>query len=304
MVMLPEDITASTWYFLISISINSLVLLIFCGIVLRQFIIKKTVGTLLLFISYLFILLAEIDNSLTIGTYIFTNINEKYLAVIQLVFPLLYGIGYVFLYFFANRHILQDSDVIKAITSILLSAIVSILTGLMIFDAIMNAPNTLLSNNPILQGPNILQYIPNQIIGLVMFLPIFIFIHIRIIIRLIKIRSTVDSKLAKVGFTYILLSMLFLILSTLTVSFYLYDYVVINPVFVNLAHGLRMIFVTVGSILGYFGWTLPDWLRRRIRGKAWIVKQITKEFKPSTKPILSSNEKDHNKTIAIELNEK
>ncbi|MBY8995576.1 MAG: hypothetical protein KGD59_13585, partial [Candidatus Heimdallarchaeota archaeon] len=113
------EITAFTWYFLISALFVCIALIISVVILLRHFLKTKTQGTILLLLTYTLFTIAEI--LITVGQWYYTFVSETnpITGYLELSFAFFYAIGYIFFYFFANRHILEDNDLVKSLTSIL-----------------------------------------------------------------------------------------------------------------------------------------------------------------------------------------
>ncbi|MBK5114025.1 MAG: hypothetical protein JJE41_10370 [Candidatus Heimdallarchaeota archaeon] len=88
-------------------------------------------------LTYTLFTIAEI--LITVGQWYYTFVSETnpITGYLELSFAFFYAIGYIFFYFFANRHILEDNDLVKSLTSILLTVIVSFATSLM-FSEIVN----------------------------------------------------------------------------------------------------------------------------------------------------------------------
>ncbi|MFW9923816.1 MAG: hypothetical protein ACFFDW_11075 [Candidatus Thorarchaeota archaeon] len=298
-----------TAYVLASGTIMLLIALTFDIILLRQFFKKRTIGTFLLFLTYLFFTFGEMTT--ISGNYIYTFLPsyEATAAHIQLFYVTLYGLGFVFLYYFANRHILQDSDIIKSITSIGLSFLIGILAAFMTSEITQNNPNPFFYNRAELvgfiipSGTNMPQYLPSTIIGLLIYVPILLFIQLRMIINIFKILRGLDNRISKFGFTFIFLSVLSLVLGTFASSFFIYDFVTASAILNALFHTLRIIFNTLGFMFGYIGWIMPDWIKNRLRGKAWIVKQMKKEVSTNVSLIASSNVKANNSNQVVEISE-
>ncbi|NHJ86009.1 MAG: hypothetical protein FK734_11145 [Asgard group archaeon] len=293
-------VTAYQVYFL-SISIGATIFSnIFVFLLFRQFIKKKTLGTIILWISFLFVAIAETFTAIGQTLYVVIGDND-YTGHLEISFVFCYGLAYVFFYYFSNRHILQDKDFLKAVTTIFSTAIVSLVSALMFSEIINEVANPNFYDTVILVGPNVIQYLPKTAVGLIMYIPIFIMIHIRIVLRLLKIRRDLENPITKRGFTFILYSVMIMVLSTLISSFYLIPGVAENAIIVGFVHSARGLTAMISIILGYFGWIMPDWLKKRIRGKAWIVKQMSKEFTAKIEPIASSSTNMSN--VAVEISE-
>ncbi|HUT81606.1 MAG TPA: hypothetical protein VMZ29_10440 [Candidatus Bathyarchaeia archaeon] len=291
-------VSAFTGYFLFISTTAAVFSNLFTIILFRQFLKKRTLGTILLTISFLFVSIAETFTA--VGQYFYVFIGDNiYTGYFEVSFIFCYGIAYVFFYYFSNRHILQDKDFLKAITTIFSTALVSLISAFMFSDLLNNIVDPVFVDTIILYGPDVIQYLPSQIVGLAVYVPIFALIHIRIIVRLIKIRRDLENPVTKRGFTYILYSVVLMVLSTLVASFYIIPGVNEIPFVVGILHTFRGGTAIISIIFGYFGWILPDWLKRRIKGKAWIVSQMKKEITTKIAPIASSKTVNLSKADSI-----
>jgi len=268
----------------------------------RQFLKKKTIGTALLAISFLFIAFGEIATAVGETLYFFKG-DSHWVGYLILFYPFFYSIGYIFFYYFANRHILQDKDFVRVMTTVFLTTIISFTIALMVAEIMFEIPNPRFYQKYILAGVDIALYLPQLIDGIALYLSVFSLIQLRIVFRLIRIRRDVENHVARKGFTYILASVMLNMSSSLIASLYMLPKIHEIAILVGLIHTLRGITATISVILGYFGWILPDWLKRRIHGKAWIVKQMSKEITGTTEPIASSFSKKKKKEI-VEIVEK
>ena len=254
-----------TWYFLISTLILNICAIVFVILLIRRFIIKRTQGTLLLTIFYLLITIGEILNGSGLWISAFVLDANKASAYLELGFPLLYGIGYLFLYFFLSRHMMQDNDVIKAIISIILSAFIGIVFSFMIGEVFYEVSNPRVHQMIIMEGPELIQYLPSLLGGSLMLLPIFLIVHIRTIILAMKFQKAVSDPQEKIGFFFIQIAIFCLILSSLVAGVFTIPEIENIWGMYSLLHSLRMFFLFLGLLFGYFGWIYPDWLKNYIR---------------------------------------
>jgi hypothetical protein len=272
------EITGLTWYFLITAIIIIIVNVVFDTILIRQFIKKRTIGTALLTITFIFIGLAELLNATGLWYYVFGSQTSKISGFLQLNFSTLYGMAFLFFYFFAHRHILNDNDVLKAFVSIVLGLVIGVISTMMFTQLRSDEPQNLYYYGTVLfEGVNIKQYIPSLVAGLILFVPMLLIVLIRIIIRIYQIQKRVENPIAKAGFRFILYSTLSLVLSVATASLFTTPGIGNYPAIITIIQSFRLFFVAIAFLFGYFGWILPDWLKRVIRGKAWIVKQIAQK---------------------------
>lgn len=258
------EITAYTWYFLITATIVCVALIISNIIFLRHFLKTKTQGTILLLLTYSLFTIAEI--LITAGQWYFTFVSETnpLTGYLELSFAFFYAIGYIFFYFFANRHILEDNDIVKSLTSVLLTMIVSLVTSFMFSELVNQTVDPVFYHKVLINGPNFTQYLPTLLAGLMIILPLFLFIHLRVIIGIVKIRKSTEDPVSKIGFTFIFYTIIGFVLSTVIASAFIIPNIGNHPVVITTLHTLRSLIVIIAVLLGYFGWTLPSWLRKNI----------------------------------------
>ncbi|MHA1879031.1 MAG: hypothetical protein ACTSYG_01420 [Candidatus Heimdallarchaeota archaeon] len=132
---------AFTWYFLIISYLASLLALAFVFLLFRQFLKKKTLGTLLLTISFLFVAFGEIATALSETLYFYQG-DSHWVGYLILSYTFFYSLAYIFFYYFSNRHILQDKDFARAMTTVFLTAVVSIFITLMAAEIMFDVPNS------------------------------------------------------------------------------------------------------------------------------------------------------------------
>jgi hypothetical protein len=232
-------------------------------------------GTALLAFTYLFITFAEIANTLGLWFDAYKAVPRAAIGGIQIMFVSFYLTSLVFLYFFANRHILRDNDWLKAIVGVFGGQLVAVGTTLMFMDLIQGEPYTFVSN--LFMGQvNIYRFVPSTTLALIMLLPLLLLVVIRIIIRLLGLRTQIKDRVARKGITYILWSFVCITLTFIAASAFTIDLIQTSPLAMSFFHGLRMALSITALLLGYLGWILPNWLKRRIRGKAWIAQTAEK----------------------------
>ncbi|NHJ85860.1 MAG: hypothetical protein FK734_10390 [Asgard group archaeon] len=238
---------------------------------------KRTVGSLFLLISFGMISASELLNTASIwigGLYGNTYANVVYW--LQAFFVNLYGLAMIYFYLFSTRHILKDNEVVKSITAVILGEGVAVITTLLItylrggyinFEAVVEF-NLANSDIPFIA--------PSPIMLLAIYVPLVLIILIRILISLFTLGRKITDPVAKRGTTYITISVYGL--TSVMVLFILMQIPVINSsvpamFFLQIS---KILSLTLMMVFGYLGWTLPDWLKKRIRGKAWIVQAFKK----------------------------
>ena len=88
--------------FVSNLFIMSCSLLVFSIVLFRQFIRKRTIGTILLTISYLLLAIGESSQAFSYIVYFFFD-QRIVVAQLQIGYVLFASLGYIFLYLFANR---------------------------------------------------------------------------------------------------------------------------------------------------------------------------------------------------------
>jgi len=257
-------ITGITWYFLISAIVVSVGTIIFVILMIRQCFIKRTQGAIILSLFYLFLAIAEILNTAGLWYSVFISEINKVSAYMELSFPLFYGIGYLFLYNFLVRHIVQDNDLIKSSISIILVLFIGIICSFMFAEVFYDISDPIAYQLIYMDGPDIIQFLPTLFAGIFIFLPIFLLVHIRIIVIIFRIRRVVNTPLEKIGFSFILFSLIFLISSSLVASLFTITGIEEIPGIYALLHSLRTFLLGIGLLFGYFGWIFPTWLKGAI----------------------------------------
>lgn len=270
-------VNGTTWYFLISTLNLSICAIISVILLIRHSIIKKTQGVILLTIFYFLITIGEILNCIGLWLSAFVIDIGKTSAYLELCFPLFYGIGYLFLYFFLSRHMMQDKDVIKAIISIILAVLIGMVFSFMISEVFYDVANPKVYQMIFMDGPELNQYLPSLLGGSLILIPIFLLVHVRTIILAMRFSRAVSDPQEKSGFSFIQAAIYCLILSSLIAS--LFTITGIEEIWglYSLLHSLRIFFLFLGLLFGYFGWIYPDWLKnyikRRIDKKNEVLSQ-------------------------------
>ncbi|NHJ46666.1 MAG: hypothetical protein FK733_02650 [Asgard group archaeon] len=298
-------IEAYSYPYIIAGVLNSIVLLSFVILLLRNFFKKRTIGTFLLIMTYTFLLGNEI---LALTAFILEGVNPARFgiagSVMQLigVYLLMYTINWM--YFFANRHLLRDNDLFKSLYTSILSGLVGITGALSIYDAIAGTGDFWLAKIE-LTGVDFNIYYP-PINGFRIMLTILLFLvgtftYIRIMWRTFNLQRKAKDIVTKKGFRVVTVSVLLLLLTGLVLGSYMLgaNRIALVSALLYIVRG----FIVIGAVVtGYIGWLMPDWVRRRFRGKAWITKVYT--GKTSAPPAHQANiPKSADSSRMIEISE-
>ncbi|MHA1462192.1 MAG: hypothetical protein ACTSQ0_03890 [Candidatus Heimdallarchaeota archaeon] len=288
-----ENLTPAGWFYIIIGVVGSVFFIGFFGVLVRNYFKKRTVGTGLLLLFFGTFILADILTNLgtwTNATMIFGDNSVLVHGYMQIFSLILNLTSFIFFYYFANRHILRDSDITKSFTSIILTLLLGVLGGMMVSELIAEyIPDALagtygwgLDQEGFTQyiaygGTGTYQFIPHLIAALVIFIPIILIIFVRIIYRLIVIRRNLKEKVARTGVTLILLSVIFIFLERAVAVLFTQEAITNNGALVVTINIIRVLCNISIVVFAYLGWILPDWLKKAIRGKAWIVKSLDKK---------------------------
>ncbi len=287
------SVTNAGWFYLIFGAVGSAFFIVFFGILVRNYFKKRTVGTGLLLLFFGTFILADIltqAGSWINASMIFGDNSVLAHGYVQIISLILNLASFIFFYYFANRHILRDSDITKSFTSIALTLLLGILGGMMISELIAEYIPSVsegiygwgLDQEGFTQyvayaGTGTYQFIPHLLAALVIFVPIILIIFVRIIYRLIVIRRNLKEKVARTGVTLILISVIFIFLERAVAILFTQEAITNVGTLVVVVNIIRILFNIAVVVFAYLGWILPDWLKKAIRGKAWIVKSLDKK---------------------------
>ncbi|NHJ48560.1 MAG: hypothetical protein FK733_12315 [Asgard group archaeon] len=248
----------------------------------NNFLRKKTTGTLILFTSYLIIAL-----SAAVGAVVYNlqaiELGGSVVRILQTISTLAPQIGLLLIYIFSCRHILKDNEVTKSLTLMVATFILGVVFMFYIFGLFgTTAPidseawYALSTNNPT-------PYLENISIGILSMLLVLIQIYInsRIFIRAFVLSRRTDKLIRKRGLLLIAWGLVIYLTSGIIITLELsVDWGSIGLSSIQLVFWmLRKIGFVASYIFLYLGWIMPDWFRRRIRGKTWFesrYKEISK----------------------------
>ena len=257
-------ITTLTLYILISSSIVTLAVFTFVGFLIYRSSKKRTEGILYLIAFYFCIGLGELFLILGMWHDVYISNVNIISGVLETGYTLFYGIGYIVLYIFLNRHILQDNEIVRSLIVIALTLIFGIVSTLIFSEIYYEIENPIFYQTVNMTGPDIPLYLPTLGIAITLFAPVFLIIHVRMIWMLIKMTRIVEDKVEKFGFVVIFGAIVCLILSIISASLFTIPSIYNYPILPTLLHTLRFLFIYFGLWLGYFGWVFPEWLQKKV----------------------------------------
>lgn len=279
--------TAIQWFALIQGIIVTIASLVFVAIMTRRFFKKKTMGTALLAIFYLFFTLTQGSNTIFNFYSLYKPLVVGHKISIMIYMATL-TFSYVVLYVFASRNILKDNDITRMLNAIVLIILPTVFFGMFGYELFREVANPLFYTIEFQPGTEFLQYMPTMLMGIIIYIPFVILVHIRLIatMSLDLIRKRIKDPVRKKGWEFILYAVITLILSVfLTVAFTIDG---ITPGIVIALYTVRAVLLIAGLFLSYLGWILPTWFRNRIREKTWLAKNVKQLGKKPTACFVTS----------------
>lgn len=236
----------------------------------NNFVRKKTTGTLILFTAYFIIGSAAILGALVFNLQALTD-NVIVPRILQTITTMSPQIGLMLIYIFACRHILKDNEVMKSLTIMIASFIVGLVFTVYILGVLgITAPvNTdvwyaISTNNPTADLENISVSLLSVLLVIVQ-----VYINARIFIRAFILSRRTDKEIRKRGLLLIAWGLVIYLVGGLVISM---EIAVpwTNPVIPLIFWMIRKVLFLTSYVILYLGWIMPDWFRRRIRGKTWF----------------------------------
>ncbi|MHA1586066.1 MAG: hypothetical protein ACTSUW_01910 [Candidatus Heimdallarchaeota archaeon] len=236
----------------------------------NNFVRKKTTGTLILFTAYFIIGSAAILGALVFNLQALTD-NVIVPRILQTITTMSPQIGLMLIYIFACRHILKDNEVMKSLTIMIASFIVGLVFTVYILGVFgITAPvNTdvwyaISTNNPTADLENISVSLLSVLLVIVQ-----VYINARIFIRAFILSRRTDKEIRKRGLLLIAWGLVIYLLGGLVISMEI-AIPWTNPVIPLIFWMIRKVLFLTSYVILYLGWIMPDWFRRRIRGKTWF----------------------------------
>jgi hypothetical protein len=221
-------------------------------------------------------------------------------GILQALFINLICLAILYFYYFSTRHILKDNDLVKSIIIVLTTEIIAVVTTLMFTKVLGGSLMVEGGVEFLLGGTNLTVFAPIWYMLIILFTPLVNFILIRIISNLAIIRDKITEPVAKRGTLFITLSIISLTLSISFLTPLLIPQVNNYPLVIVILQFLRLVSTFCAMTFGYLGWVFPDWLKKRIRAKAWIAQELKKiDGKELNYSYSSSHNKSEIKSVAI-----
>ena len=266
-----------TQYYIYESWISITIFLVLIGFLIANFIRKKTTGTLLLLLTYGVFAITKISTALNYTLQAFTG-HTTFTDSLQLFSTSFTIVGVIFLYIFASRHILRDSEVFKAINIIALSAWVGALATMTFLDEFtditFNGNFYILGEYQELSGE--IGNLPINIILSSVFILINVYVFLRVSIRSIILARRTDKLLRKRGLQMIGWGLFVYFLGG-TLGGLVFAAIGAGAWLLILLWQIRSLLLTVSYFMMYIGWIMPAWFTRYVRGKTWFEKKY-KDF--------------------------
>jgi len=265
------------WFVVILYGLTAIGASVFCIIMITNFIKRRTGGTALLAWVYGSVAVFQI-NSIVYNVLGKTNPLSVGHAITLLIYIISSVLIFYFFYIFASRHILNDSDVVRSLFSIVILGVPGAIIGVLGFEMLtVEDPSKLIFVQiSIESGTELLQYQPTIMISLILYTIMLVLVQMRIIISMIinLVKHKTKNPIRRKGMQFILIAVLFLFFTvSLTVVFTIDG---IGPVVIILIYIMKSAAFMISIVLSYIGWILPERFKVRVRNK-WIKTQVESE---------------------------
>ncbi|MHA1542775.1 MAG: hypothetical protein ACTSQH_07345 [Candidatus Hodarchaeales archaeon] len=270
-----EPLGAVVWFVVVLYGLTAIIATVFCVIMIVNFTKRRTGGTALLAWVYGCVAVFQI-NSIVYNVYGKVDPLSTGHAISLLIYISSLVLIFYFLYVFASRHIINDTDVIRSIYSIIILGLPGIIIGVLGYEMLKNIQNPIFVQITTESGTDLLQFQPTLLISLILYAIMLILVQTRIIIGLIVnlVKHKTKDPVRRKGLQFILIAVIFLFITVfLTVVFTIEG---IGPVLVIIVYILKSAAFTISIILSYIGWILPERFRVSVRN-SWIKTQVGNE---------------------------
>ncbi|MHA1306273.1 MAG: hypothetical protein ACTSO7_04550 [Candidatus Heimdallarchaeota archaeon] len=276
--------SGATWFYIVFSFLTLSVSVFLMGALLNNFFRKRTTGTLILFASYALVGLGGILGAL-IYVFEITSINYRLIGIFQAVVTIVPQIALLIIYIFSCRHILRDNEVVKSLHVMTISGLLGFVTTVFllgIFRLTPQYPNFINPDTNV--TPAFYRLIRTEIAGTelynlavsglsVILVLIQVYINVRIIVRAFILARRTDKLVRKRGLQMIAWGLIIYLLAGILISLEIGVDWPIGSFAPTIFWTFRKILFTASYIILYLGWIMPDWFRRRIRGKTWFEMQ-------------------------------
>ena len=270
------DINSIEWFYLISSSIIALLSFSFSSTMTAAFFRKRSIGSSFMMVAFGFIAMSETFFSISLWLRAFDAASLEATGILQSLFINLLCLAVVYFYYFSTRHILRDNELVKSLIIVFTVEIIVVVTTLMFTKVLGGTVAVEGGVQFTLGGTDIEIFAPIWYMLIILFTPLVNFMLMRMNFSLTAIHRKITDAVAKRGTIYINYSVIALTMSISFLTPFLIPQVNNIAWLAILLQILRLITTAFAMIIGYLGWVFPEWLKKRIRAKAWIVQAYKK----------------------------
>ncbi|MFW9923575.1 MAG: hypothetical protein ACFFDW_09860 [Candidatus Thorarchaeota archaeon] len=298
-------LTTFTWLYLIISSISAVINLLLYLLLFANFLRRKTIGTMILSLSFLATAIGEVMFSLSFWFQSFVpTISLEISGVIYYVGMAILSLNTYFYYFFGNRYIIKDNDLTKSVIALAFCITVGLTIGLGSYYILhgIDMPGVCVYGN--LAESELVMFIIGYLLAIPL-VPTSVFLVFgRITIKGITMIRYSKDVITKKGLTFVLIASILHILGAASRTiFYWFAGIRVRPILSIVIFSIGVITTIIALTLYYLGWVMPDWLKRRFREQAWFTKIYVGKIAP---PIEKSTSTTTGYSInnIVEINEK
>ena len=226
--------------------------------------------TLILFSAYFIIGISAILGALVYNLQA-VGITGRIPGMLQTITTLTPQIGLMLIYIFACRHLLKDNEVMKSLTVMIISFIIGFVFTMYTLGVFGLTPQSnpdawyaISTNNPTLDLENI-----SISMLAILLVPLQLYVNARIYVRAFVLSRRTDKEIRKRGLLLIAWGLVIYMFAGFIISMEIaipWESSIIPFIFWI----IRKIGFLTSYVFLYLGWIMPDWYRRRIRGKTWF----------------------------------
>lgn len=236
---------------------------------LVSFIRKKTVGTMMLFLSYLFFGITSLI-SVVVKTLLILGYDSQILEAFVTIGPLILYPAFAFLYIFASRHILKDSEIMRTLIFGMIMVFWGLASALVGWDMFLFPEGSRFFSSR--------TYLTSEIytatyITFILIIQIAVSIYVtgRVGFRSLRLAAKSDQPVRRRGLQTIGIGVLLYLLGGMLSAFD--SSLTASPALLIIVVSLRGIVFTFAYIGMYLGWIMPTWYRKMIRKRSWFELQ-------------------------------
>lgn len=249
--------------------INTVFAFAFVGILIWNHARKRTIGTALLLTVFVMVFINALSNPLIYyfqAAYPSSTIGGAFV----IIFLISNMFTNIFLYNFANRHIFVDGPIVQNIINALMFTLTTLVVSIMSYEIGTGVEDGLFVQTFIQSATGLELTFPTLAAGLVLFLPMFLGFQLRLMLHIVYIlvKEKDANPVKRTAFIFVLISVVFMILSDVITFFFIIP--TNGQRAIQLLHAFAGIFMLIMLTFGYFGWILPNWLKKRLQKRFGI----------------------------------